>query len=87
LCVLIEDVLLLGEADPATVADTTAFSSAPLPSNCVSLSLYSTGASEIKVRKTSLRTTPGENKMVESDWVPGTRLAENVWRTSPIYPV
>jgi len=85
LCVLVEDVLLLGEA--RSVGTTTAFSSVPLPSNCISFSLYRTGASEMSVRKTSLRITFGENRMVESECALGTRLAETVWKISPICSV
>ena len=81
-------MLLLGEANSeATAGNMTAFSSVPLLSNCTSFSLYRTGAREISVRKTSLRITFGENRMVESECTLGTRLAENVWKISPICSV
>ena len=81
-------MLLLGESSPdAAAGTTTAFSSVPLLSNCTSFSLYRTGAREISVRKASLRITFGENRTVESECTLGTRLAENVWKISPICSV
>lgn len=92
LYILVEDVLHLDEAGSVTTAGSTTvlsslLSSLPLPINCFSFSLYITGASEMSVRKTSLRTTFGENRMVESDCASVPRLAENVLKISPICSV
>ena len=81
-------MLFLGEArSEGTAGTTTAFSSLSLLSKRTSFSLYRTGASEMSVRKTSLRITFGENRMVESECALGARLAENVWKISPICSV
>lgn len=88
LWVLVENELLPGEArSAATAGTTTTSSSGPLLSNRISFSLYITGPSEMNVRKTSFRITFGENRMVESECALGTRLAENVWKISPICSV